>query len=150
MDRLGDRVLVVFDGHCGFCYRSVRWLARRDRRDRLRFAASDAPQVAELVARQQSGALVKEFGSGTNAPGTILVVRNVGSAAEEVLIRSDAVTALLGELPSPWPAVAAIFKWIPRPLRDFAYGLIVRGRYRIWGRLASCPAPVAGERERFL
>jgi predicted DCC family thiol-disulfide oxidoreductase YuxK len=36
---LGDRLRVVFDGHCGLCNGWVRWLLRRDQRDRLRFVA---------------------------------------------------------------------------------------------------------------
>jgi predicted DCC family thiol-disulfide oxidoreductase YuxK len=50
-EELGGRLLVIFDGQCGFCNRSVRWFLRRDRRDRLRFVASDSPKVAELLAR---------------------------------------------------------------------------------------------------
>jgi predicted DCC family thiol-disulfide oxidoreductase YuxK len=75
---------------------------------------------------------------------------NFGGPAERVLARSEAVLALLAELPRPWPAVAAALGWIPRPLRDLGYRLIARWRYRIWGRLESCPVPTAEERKRFL
>jgi predicted DCC family thiol-disulfide oxidoreductase YuxK len=67
-----------------------------------------------------------------------------------MLVRSDAVVALLGELPQPWPSIAAILRWLPRPLRDLGYRLIARWRYRIWGRLESCPIPASEERQRFL
>jgi predicted DCC family thiol-disulfide oxidoreductase YuxK len=67
-----------------------------------------------------------------------------------VLVRSNAVLALLGELPQPWPSVAAALGWIPRPLRDLGYRLIACWRYRIWGRLESCPLPTPEERVRFL
>ena len=42
---IGGRLLVVFDGRCGFCNRAVRWFLRRDRRDRLRFVASESAEV---------------------------------------------------------------------------------------------------------
>ena len=140
---IGDRLLVIFDGHCGLCNRSVRWLLRRDQADRLRFAASESPKVAGLLRRH---------GIPARAPGpsTLLAVRDAGGPAECVLLRSDAVLALLAELPRPWPALAAALAWIPRPLRDLGYRLIARCRYRIWGRLESCPLPSAEERERFL
>jgi len=57
---------------------------------------------------------------------------------------------LLRELPSPWPAAAAALRLVPRPLRALGYRLVARWRYRIWGRLESCPLPTTEERERFL
>lgn len=143
--RIGDRLLVVFDGRCGFCNRAVRWFVRRDRRDRLRFVASESEKVAGLLKRHWIGAAVSSAG-----PGTILVVEDADGAVEKLLVGSDAVAAMLRELPRPWPAVAVGLRWVPRPVRDLGYRLIARWRYRIWGRLESCPLPSAGERARFL
>jgi predicted DCC family thiol-disulfide oxidoreductase YuxK len=145
LDEIGDRLLVVFDGHCGLCNRAVRWFLRRDRQDRLRFAASDSAKVAELLARHGIG--TADSGS---EPGTILVVQDAEGLTEKLLIRSDALVAMLSELPRPWPAVAVGLGWIPRPVRDLGYRLIACWRYRIWGRLENCPLPAAGERTRFL
>jgi predicted DCC family thiol-disulfide oxidoreductase YuxK len=142
---LGGRLLVIFDGHCGLCNRTVRWLLRRDRRDRMRFAAAESPQAAGLLARHGVGSPDPESG-----PATILVVRDAGGPAEQILARSEAVLAVLRELPRPWPAVAAALRWIPQPLRDMGYRLIARWRYHIWGRLESCPLPTAGDHARFL
>jgi len=88
--------------------------------------------------------------SDANGPNSILVALYIGSPAERLLARSDAVLAVLAELPQPWPALAAILRLIPRPLRDLVYRLVARWRYRIWGRLESCPIPTAAERDRFL
>ncbi|HMD77023.1 MAG TPA: DCC1-like thiol-disulfide oxidoreductase family protein [Terracidiphilus sp.] len=145
LDRIGDHLLVIFDGHCGLCNRSVRWFLHHDRRDRLRFVASESPSVAGLLARHGISSPDSESG-----PGTILVVSDPGGPAERILVRSDAVLALLGELPQPWPAVGVALGWIPRPVRDLSYRLIARWRYRIWGQLEICPVPTAEERVRFL
>ena len=142
---IGGRLLVVFDGRCGFCNRTVRWLLRRDGRDRLRFVASESERVVGMLARHGV-----DVASDADGPGSILVVRDAGGVAESVLVGSDAVVALLRELPRPWAWVGVALKWIPRPVRDMVYGLVARWRYRIWGRLESCPAPTAEERERFL
>jgi predicted DCC family thiol-disulfide oxidoreductase YuxK len=142
---LGDRLLVIFDGHCGLCNRSVRWFLRRDRNDRLRFVASESAKVAGLLAKIGIG--VADAGS---SPGTILVVRGPGGPAERWFTRSEAILAMLGELPGPWPAAGVALRWIPRPLRDLGYRLVARWRYRIWGRLESCPIPTAEERQRFV
>jgi predicted DCC family thiol-disulfide oxidoreductase YuxK len=149
VQNFGVRLVVIFDGHCGLCNRSVRWLLRRDRGDRLRFVASESPKGSELLARPGLALLDPAPGPNT-IPSTILVVRDLGGPAERILGRSDAVVALLAELPGPWPAVAAALGWIPRPLRDLGYRLVARCRYRIWGRLEKCPIPTPEERKRFL
>jgi predicted DCC family thiol-disulfide oxidoreductase YuxK len=143
--QIGDRLLVLFDGHCGLCNRAVRWLLRRDRGDRLRFAPSDSPKFAAVMDQYRAAAEDSQAG-----PETILVVRDLGDAAEKVLARSQALLALLRELPQPWPAVAAALGWIPRPLLDRAYRLVARWRYRIWGRIESCPVPTAEKQRRFV
>jgi predicted DCC family thiol-disulfide oxidoreductase YuxK len=140
---IGDRLLVVFDGRCGFCNGAVRWLLRRDRRDRLRFAASESAKAIGVLARHEIGGL-------DSASETIVAVRDVGAVMETVLMRSDAVVALLRELTWPWPGIGVVLRWVPRPLRDLGYRLVARWRYRIRGRLESCPVPTAEERERFL
>lgn len=142
---LGDRLLVIFDGQCGFCNRTVRWFLRRDHHDRLRFAPSSSPKVAEFLARTCEHA--PQFALTSN---TILVIRNSGPSSEQILVRSDAAVALLTVLPNPWPAIAKAFQWIPRPLRDLGYRIIARWRYRIWGRFDICPIPTPQERARFL
>jgi predicted DCC family thiol-disulfide oxidoreductase YuxK len=150
LGELGDRLLVIFDGHCGFCNKSVRWFLRRDRHDRLRFVASESPKAADFLARHGITTTDEGLGSGTISSSTILVVRDPCGPGEKILVRSDAARAMLAELPQPWPALAAVFGWIPRPVRDLGYRLTARWRYRIWGRLESCPLPTAEERDRFL
>ncbi len=142
---LGGRLQVIFDGHCGFCNGLVWWFLKRDRHDRLRFVASQSPKVAELLARH--GLSSADLETGLN---TILIVRDADGPSERVLLRSDAAVAMLLELPRPWPDVGRLIGWIPRPVRDLGYRLVARWRYRIWGRLESCPVPTPEEQERFL
>jgi predicted DCC family thiol-disulfide oxidoreductase YuxK len=142
---LKGRLLVVFDGECGFCNRSIRWLLRRDRKDRLRFAPSSDPAVRELLAGH--GVLPQSLES---SPDTILVLRNAGTHVEELLVRSNAILACLRVLPQPWPFFAAAARLIPRPIRESAYRLIAHHRDKIWGRYDSCPIPSPEERRHFL
>jgi predicted DCC family thiol-disulfide oxidoreductase YuxK len=109
----------------------------------LRFVSLKSEKIAGVLARHSLGGL-------DTSGGTMLVVRDAGGTAESVLVRSEAVVALLKELPRPWPWIGLLLKGIPRPLRDVGYRLVARWRYRIWGRLESCLVPTAEERERFL
>jgi predicted DCC family thiol-disulfide oxidoreductase YuxK len=107
--------------------------------------ASEADIAASLLARHGINSPDAESG-----PTTILAVLKFGDPAERVLARSEAVLALFGQLPRPWPVVATVMSWIPRPVRDVGYRLIARWRYRIWGRLEICTIPSADEPARFL
>ena len=144
-EKLGNRLLVVFDGECGFCSRAIRWFLKRDRKDRLRFASSQA--AGKLLI---GSPFHRTEGSSDTIPDTIFVVRDLGGREEKILIRSEAVLALLRELPQPWPIAAASMGRIPRPVLDSGYRLIARGRYWLGGRLQSCTIPSAEERSRFL
>jgi predicted DCC family thiol-disulfide oxidoreductase YuxK len=144
LNEIGNRLLVVYDGQCGFCNGWVRWLLRRDRRDRLRFAAASSPAVTPLLARRS------ELLETEGVPGTVLVFRYPLEAGEQVMTRFAATLALFRELPRPWSLVAVTLGWIPRFISDPVYRLVARWRYRIWGRLENCPIPAPEERAHFL
>jgi predicted DCC family thiol-disulfide oxidoreductase YuxK len=142
---LGGRLLVVYDGTCGLCNRAVRWLVWHDRLDRLRFTSSESENGSILLIRHRIVAPESRL-----IPTTILVVRNAGTPAEHILIRSQAVLAILDELPPPWPAIAGTLGLFPPSVLDVGYRLVARWRYRIWGRAESCPLPTPKDKARFV
>jgi len=79
---IGDRLLVVFDGDCVLCNGWVKWLTRRDRGERFRFAAFNTPAVAPLLERH--GLTV---GVGA-APGTVVAFRFIPGAEEQMMVRA--------------------------------------------------------------
>lgn len=149
--QLEGRLLVVYDGECGFCNRSIRWLLHRDGKDRMRFAPSTDPGVVELLAAHG----MQPFGLNPGAERdfgreTMLVFRNIGTPIEELLVRSNALLACLRVLPQPWRMLGALLRLIPRPFRETGYRFVARERYRIWGRYTACPIPTPEERSHFL
>ena len=142
---IGGRLLVIFDGRCGLCNRSVAWFLTRDRNDRMRFVSSDAPAAGSLLGRHGLASFAAQGNSAT-----ILVVVSPGTPAERMLVRSAAVLELLARLPAPWPVLATVLGWIPYRLRDLGYRLVARFRYRLFGRLDECPIPTASAENRFL
>jgi predicted DCC family thiol-disulfide oxidoreductase YuxK len=145
LSQLGGRALVIFDGTCGFCDETVRWFLRRDTGDRVRFVAFDSPRIQTLLDRH-----CLRPPDAAKGPNTMIVVRDPDGSCERVCLASDAVVALLAELPRPWPMASAVLRAIPHRLRDLGYRVVARYRYRIRGRLARCPLPTAEERARFL
>jgi len=132
---------VLYDGTCGLCDRSVRWLLARDRRGALRFATLEGAIAAEVRGRHPELPPVDE---------TFVLVERPRSDAESVRVRSDAALRAVALLGGGWRLLAALARLVPRPLRDVAYRFVARRRTRWFGRLETCRVPTPGERERFL
>jgi len=65
-----------------------------------------------------------------------------------IYFKSDAALTVLGALAGTRPLGA--LRHAPRWLRDPAYDLIARNRYRIFGRTDACMVPTAEDRARFI
>lgn len=133
--------IVLFDGVCNLCTGSVRFLLRRDRRRRLRFASLQSPAGQALLARN---GVAEAMGAGSGGLETLVVLE-----AGRARVRSDAALLLARRLPWPWPMLA-VFLALPRPLRDALYRFVARHRYRWFGRTETCMVPTPEMTGRFL
>jgi predicted DCC family thiol-disulfide oxidoreductase YuxK len=129
---LAGRDLVLYDGDCGLCDHSVRFLLARDRRDRLRFAPLQSSWAAAALARQ---------GSPPTREDSMHVLAELGTPRERLLLRSAAALRLAGAIGFPWSLLRA-FWIVPRPLRDGVYRFVARNRKR-WFAAPSCPIGAA-------
>lgn len=129
------RPLVVFDGDCVLCLRSMRLLARADRNGVFRMTAAQQPVGQGLYAH---------LGLPTGRFDTYLVL-----AGGRIHQRSDAVLAIASLLPWPWRA-ATLLRLVPRRLRDAAYDLVARNRYRLFGRRTACGLADPALKDRLL
>ncbi len=127
--------LVLFDGVCNFCNRSVNFILDHDRHKRFHFAAlqSDAGQ-----------AVLRHFGLRTDDFDTAVLVEH-GRA----YTKSSAALRIARNL-GGWWSLLALLLTIPPFLRDAAYDLLARNRYRWFGKAESCRVPTPEIRDRFL
>jgi predicted DCC family thiol-disulfide oxidoreductase YuxK len=132
--------IVLYDGVCGFCNGSVRWLVARDRGARLHYAPLQGETAAALRARHPEIPTALE---------TIVFVEAV-PGGERVWMQSAAVFRVLRELPAPWRWIAPIRRILPRALWDAAYRAFAKRRYRWFGRLEACPIPPPALRARIM
>lgn len=58
--------VLVFDGYCGFCTRSVHWLGRLDRRGRIRALPLQGRRVLELAGLTRDEAMAAAWWIGTD------------------------------------------------------------------------------------
>lgn len=131
--------IVLFDGVCKLCAGAVRFVIRRDRRGRFRFAAlqSDVGRGILTAARAET--------PGPGEPPRSLIL----FASGKVYRGSTAALLILAGLGRAWPFVATLLV-IPAPLRNFVYRFVARNRYRWFGRKTVCEIPQADESWRFL
>lgn len=130
--------VLLYDGVCGFCNRTVRLLLRLDHRGELRFAALGSAYAGDVLTRHPELRGADSF-----------VLVEPGNGVEHAYVRSDAVLRLASYAGGGW-RLLLVLRIIPRPVRDACYDLFARFRYPLFGRYDRCPAPPPEARARFL
>jgi predicted DCC family thiol-disulfide oxidoreductase YuxK len=130
-----ERPIVLYDGTCGLCHGSVRWLLRHERDHELTFAPLQGPTAESLRARWPE------------IPRTLESV--VLIADGRARLRSKAFLYAARHLHAPWCWGYAL-RWLPAFVLDLGYRVVARIRYRVWGRAELCELPSPAHRARFL
>ncbi len=132
--------ILLYDGSCGFCARSVQWvLAHEGSRRDLRFVSLEGPRAASLRERYPDLARTDSL---------IWHEEGAAGASGQVLVRSEAVLAVLRYVGRGWALLASVAHLIPRRLRDAAYDLVAKHRHGLAGAEA-CVVPTPEQRARF-
>jgi predicted DCC family thiol-disulfide oxidoreductase YuxK len=134
------RALLLYDGVCALCNGVVQFLMKHDRLDRFRYAPLQSSLGREVLARFDIYAF----------PDGVMLLTDALTPAEHLYQRSDAVAVSLERLSMPWRLVGRVLRLVPRPLRDWGYGIVARFRYRLFGRYDTCPLPPPEQRSRLL
>ena len=133
------RPIVLFDGVCNLCAGAVRFIIRRDRRGRFRFAALQSDLARRILTAV-----------GVEAPGPAEPPRSlILFAGGKVYRGSTAALLILAGLGRAWPFVATLLV-IPAPLRNLVYRFVARNRYRWFGTQTACELPRNEESWRFI
>lgn len=127
--------ILLFDGVCNLCSGAVQFVIRRDPEARFRFAS-----LQSAVGQRY----LDELPIDRQALDSVILVEGGRWYGE-----SDAVLRMARHLGGAWKALA-VFRLIPRPVRDWAYRLVARHRYRWFGKKESCWLPTPELRRRFL
>lgn len=127
--------IIVFDGTCVLCSANARFVLKHDRKGHFRLAAMQGAVGT---------ALYRKFGIDPADPETMIVVDG-----DRALRDSDGILAIYSALGWPW-RMMAIFRMVPRFIRDPLYRIVARNRYRIFGKRESCFVPDAAQAERIL
>ncbi len=130
-----DHSIILFDGVCNLCNRSVQYVIRHDAEKKFHFASlqSDAGQQ-----------LLKQYHLPADNFNSFVLIQDAkaytrSTAALRVAKQLKGITKLLYG-----------FIIVPRFLRDAIYNLIANNRYKWFGERESCMLPTPDLQSRFL
>jgi len=127
--------IVIFDGECNLCARSVQFILRHEARPHFRFSPLQSAAGARMLAAHG-------FPS-TEVSSFVLV------SDGQVFTRSTAAIRIAREFKLPWRFLRVLWL-VPRPLRDLLYDWVARNRYAWFGKAESCMVPTPELGSRFI
>lgn len=127
--------VVFYDGGCGLCHATVKFVLPRDRRGAFVFAPLGGETFLATIPESERASI----------PDSVVVRTRDG----RTLVRSAAVVHLLRALGGFWACVGALLWILPRPLRDLGYRGVARIRRAVFRRPdAACPVVPPHLRDR--
>lgn len=114
--------ILLFDGVCNLCNSSVNFILKWDRKKQFHFVALQSKTGVKLI---------QTYNISENTDSVIFINEN------RVFEESEAAIEILKRLPAPW-RFFAVFRIIPKKIRDKIYKWIARNRYSWFGKREVC------------
>jgi predicted DCC family thiol-disulfide oxidoreductase YuxK len=128
--------IILFDGVCNLCDRTVQFVIKHDHDDVFRFAALQEPVGQQLV--QERNIDIEQIDS-------VLLI-NPGVA---FYTKSDAALEI-GKHLKGYRTLSKLLLLIPSTLRNIVYDFIARNRYKWYGKKDECMIPTKELNKKFL
>lgn len=128
--------IVLFDGVCNLCNRSVQYIIKRDSEDVFRFASLQSEMGQKLTSERRIDT--------SKVDSIILIEPGVA-----YYTKSDAAIEIAKEIGGGW-TLFLLFQWVPSRLRNIVYDFVARNRYKWYGKREQCIIPTAELKAKFL
>ena len=128
-----DKAVLLYDGVCVLCQRSVYWLIKRDKKGLIQFSQLQGQTAQTLLSEQQTKHL----------KSVVLVYQN------KQYEKSAAFLHVMCFLNWPYKALF-VFILVPKFVRDAVYDFAAKNRYSWFGKHDSCWLPDDKDKWRFL
>lgn len=126
--------IVLFDGVCNYCNAMVNFSIRHDPEKKFKYATLQSDIGQRLLA---------EHGIGKDVDSVILIEDG------KAYMHSTAGLRIVRKMSGIY-SLCYVFIIVPAFIRDWAYELFAKYRYRLFGRTDTCMIPTPDMRERFL
>ncbi len=130
-----DHKIILFDGICNFCNSSVNFIMDHDKKDVFRFAALQSDPGVELQ---------KKFCLDPNDMQSFILIEG-----NKYFKKTTAALRTARDFGFPWN-FSYVFIIIPPFIRNIAYNIIAKYRYKWFGKRDTCRIPSPEERAKFL
>ena len=132
--------VLLYDGVCAVCNKSVQTILKHDRHGTMRFAALQSDYGVAAIERHPE----------LRSVDSVILLDRAGVAGSELAFaRSTAALKVASYLGGVWKLFLIAYI-LPRPLRDSLYDFVARNRYKVFGKHESCMLPPPDSRARFL
>lgn len=132
------KLVLLFDGLCGFCDGTVQYIFRHDKKETMMFAPLQSGYAKEVLDRHPR---IKSIDS-------LIIVERHGDL-ETVYVRSAAALKIAGYLGGIHSLLLAT-RLVPAPIRDIFYKVFAKNRYKWFGRKEACAIPTPAQRARYI
>lgn len=126
--------LILFDGVCNLCNRTVQFIINRDPAGYFRFGSLQSEQGRRWLS---------DYGVDQTTDSIVLIENG------QSYIKSSAALRICRNLTGVWK-LFVVFLVIPVPIRDFIYDFIAKNRYRWFGKREECMLPSSEIKDRFI
>ncbi|WP_343750817.1 thiol-disulfide oxidoreductase DCC family protein [Lentibacillus halophilus] len=126
--------IILFDGECHFCDRSVQFIIKRDKKAVYKFASIQSDVGQRILDKW-------------DAPSDVDSLVYVSDC--NYYVKSSAALRICKHLKGLWK-LCFLLLVVPKPLRDPLYTVIAKNRYKWFGKKDNCSLPSPEMRDRFL
>lgn len=126
--------IILFDGECMFCQRSVQFIIKRDPKKHFQFTSLQSDNGQQIIKQ-------------VNAPESIdslIVVQN-----DNYYTMSSAVLFICKYLRGFWKLLYVLI-FTPKPLRDLVYNFVSSHRFKWFGKSEHCVMLSNEDKDRFI
>lgn len=128
--------IILFDGVCNLCNRSIQFIIRRDTKDEFRFAT---------LQGEIGKSLIKDRNIDTSQIDSIILIEP-GTA---YYTKSTAALSIGTSFGGMWKMLN-VLSLIPSRLRNIVYDFVARNRYKWYGKKDHCMVPTPEIKAKFL
>jgi predicted DCC family thiol-disulfide oxidoreductase YuxK len=115
--------IILYDGECGLCASTVRFIRRRDSGQIFTFLSLQSADAHRIAGAEHIS---------LNDPDTVIYISN-----GRFYYRSEAAIRVMMAL-GGFYRLSLILLPVPEKIRDYFYKLVAQNRYRWFGKVDSC------------
>lgn len=127
--------IILFDGVCNLCNGLVQFVIKKDKEAKFTMGSLQSESGQKLLKKHNLP--LQDYNS-------FIYLKE-----ERVYSKSSGALHVLKDLGGLWK-IFFILIIIPKPIRDYFYGLVAKNRYWFFGKRTECMMPTPALKNRFL